>query len=161
MTQSFQVSGTSTLNWVTFKQKFIAYSSGVWEFQNEALVNAAFGEDLFVFQSRRVASLLVQKSRECSRSSFIKRVILAWSQWFTPVIPPTQEVEIRSIQDQSQSRQIVCKTLLENPSPEKKKNNNNKVGGMAQSEASEFKSQYCKNNNNNNNSIHKSSILMT
>jgi hypothetical protein len=43
--------------------------------------------------------------------------MLAGHLWLVPVILATQEAETRRTADQSQSRQIVCKTLiLKNPS---------------------------------------------
>jgi hypothetical protein len=56
-----------------------------------------------------------------------------------PVIPATQEAEIRRILVQSQPWLIVRETLL------KKKNISQKrAGGVAHGEGPEFKYQYCK-----------------
>jgi hypothetical protein len=58
-------------------------------------------------------------------------------QWLRPVIPATQEAEIRKIVVQSQPGQIVHKTLSQKtPSPKR-------TGGVAQGIGPEFKSQYC------------------
>jgi hypothetical protein len=40
-----------------------------------------------------------------------KAIVAAGHWWLMPVIPVTQEAEIRRIAVQSQSGQIVCKTL--------------------------------------------------
>jgi hypothetical protein len=45
----------------------------------------------------------------------------AGHQWLTPVIPITQETEIRKIAVQSQPRKIVHKTLSKKNSSQKKK----------------------------------------
>jgi hypothetical protein len=58
--------------------------------------------------------------------------------WLSPVIPATQEAEIRRIAVQSQPRQIVCETLSR-----KKKNHKKRVGGVAQGVGPEFNSQNC------------------
>jgi hypothetical protein len=63
---------------------------------------------------------------------------LAGHQWLTPVIPTTQEAEIRRIAVQRQPRQIVHETLFQQTL------HKNKVGGVAQGEGPEFKSQYHK-----------------
>jgi hypothetical protein len=62
-------------------------------------------------------------------------------RWLTPVILATQEAEISRIVVQSQSRQIVCKTL----SQKKKKKSQKRAGGVAQGVGPEFKPQYCQN----------------
>jgi hypothetical protein len=55
-----------------------------------------------------------------------------------PVIPATQEAEIRTVMVRTQPWQIVCETLSrKNPSQKK-------AGGVAQGEGPEFKSQYQK-----------------
>jgi hypothetical protein len=59
-------------------------------------------------------------------------------QWLTPVIPATQEAEIRRIAIGSQPGQIVLETLSQkNPSQKR-------AGGVAQGEGPEFKPQYRK-----------------
>jgi hypothetical protein len=58
-----------------------------------------------------------------------------------PVIPATQEAEIRTVMVRTQPWQIVCETLSrKNPSQKK-------AGGVAQGEGPEFKSQYQKKKN--------------
>jgi hypothetical protein len=60
----------------------------------------------------------------------------AGDQWLTPIIPATQEAEIRRIKVGSQPGQIVHETLArKNPSQKKR------TGGMAQGVDPEFKSQ--------------------
>jgi hypothetical protein len=59
-------------------------------------------------------------------------------QRLTPVIPATQEAEIRRIVVQSQPRQIVLETLSQKNPPQKR------TGGVAQGEGPEFKPQYQK-----------------
>jgi hypothetical protein len=53
-----------------------------------------------------------------------------------PVIPATQEVEVKRITVQSQPRQIVHETLSQ------KILHKNRAGGVAQGEGPEFKPQY-------------------
>jgi hypothetical protein len=55
-----------------------------------------------------------------------------------PVIPATQEAEIRKIVVQSQPGQIVQETLIQKTLHKKR------AGGVTQGVGSEFKSQYCK-----------------
>jgi hypothetical protein len=55
--------------------------------------------------------------------------------WLTPVIPATQEAEIRRIKVQGQPRQIVGKTLSGRTHHIKKKKKKKKAGGVAQGEA--------------------------
>jgi hypothetical protein len=55
-------------------------------------------------------------------------------QWLTPVIPATQEAEIRRIEIQSQPRQIVPETLSQNTHHKKKKKKKKGFGGVAQGE---------------------------
>jgi hypothetical protein len=55
--------------------------------------------------------------------------------WLTPIIPATQETEIRRIEVGSQLRQIVHDPILKNPSQKR-------AGGVTQGEGPEFKSQY-------------------
>jgi hypothetical protein len=58
--------------------------------------------------------------------------------WLMPVIPATQEAEIRRIVVLSQLRQIVCEILSQ-------KNPSQKWSGLVvQGLATEFKLQYCK-----------------
>jgi hypothetical protein len=59
-----------------------------------------------------------------------------------PVIPATQEAEIKRIKVQSQPRQIVCEILS------RKTLHKNRAGGVAQGESPEFKPQYCKKKRN-------------
>jgi hypothetical protein len=67
-----------------------------------------------------------------------------------PIIPATQEAEVRRIEAWSQLGQVVCKTLSQtktktNPSQKKKKkktqktHHKNRAGGVAQGEGPEFK----------------------
>jgi hypothetical protein len=78
------------------------------------------------------------------------KIIVAWNkvlekvqgyagcQWLTPVIPATQEADIRRIIVQSQPGQIVHETLSQQiPSPKR-------AGGVAQVEGPEFKPQHRK-----------------
>jgi hypothetical protein len=67
-----------------------------------------------------------------------KHQILVGRWWLTPVILATQEAEIRRTVVQSQSRQIVLKTLSQ------KTLHKNRAGGMTQGEGPEFKPQYRK-----------------
>jgi hypothetical protein len=60
-----------------------------------------------------------------------------WSQWLMPVIPATQEAEIRRIMVRGQPEQIVHQTLS------RKTLHKNRAGGVAQGEGPEFKLQYC------------------
>jgi hypothetical protein len=60
-------------------------------------------------------------------------------RWFTPIIPATQEAEIRRILVRSQPGQIVPRDPI-SKIPITKKG----LGGMAQGVGPEFKSQYCK-----------------
>jgi hypothetical protein len=62
----------------------------------------------------------------------------AGCRWLTPVIPATQEVEIRKIVVQSQPEQIVHETLSQ------KIRHKNRAGRVAQGEGLEFKPQYHK-----------------
>jgi hypothetical protein len=50
----------------------------------------------------------------------IQKSCWVWCQWLTPLIWATQETEIRRIVVQSQSRQIVCKTLSQKHPTQKK-----------------------------------------
>jgi hypothetical protein len=59
--------------------------------------------------------------------------------WLTPVIPATQEAEIRSIAVGSQPRQIVHETISKKPTTKYW------AGGVAQGEGPKFKPQYNKN----------------
>jgi hypothetical protein len=59
-------------------------------------------------------------------------------QWLTPVTLATQEAEIRRIVGQTQSGQIVRKTLSQNKPLQKR------AGEVAQGEGPEFKPQYQK-----------------
>jgi hypothetical protein len=61
---------------------------------------------------------------------YLKIILRARHWWVTPVIPATQEAEIRRIAVQSQPRQIV------RPSSQKR------GGGVAQGVGPEFKPQY-------------------
>jgi hypothetical protein len=62
--------------------------------------------------------------------------MVAWHWWLTPVIPPTQEAEIRRIVVRSQPGQIVLETLSgKNPSQKR-------ADGVAQGGGPEFKPQY-------------------
>jgi hypothetical protein len=65
-------------------------------------------------------------------------VIIAGHQWLMPVIPATQEAEIRRTVVQSQPGQIVHKTLPQKYLSQKG------TGGLAQGVDPEFKPQYCK-----------------
>jgi hypothetical protein len=65
-------------------------------------------------------------------------VLRAGCRWLTPVIPATQEAEIRRIKVRSQPRQIVSQD------PISKTLHKNKAGGVAQGEGPEFKPQYHK-----------------
>jgi hypothetical protein len=63
-------------------------------------------------------------------------------RWLLPVIPATQEAEIKRIMVQSQPRQIVQETLSrKNPSQKS-------AGGVAQAVGPEFKPQYHKKKKN-------------
>jgi hypothetical protein len=57
-------------------------------------------------------------------------------RWLTPVIIPTQEVEIRRITVQSQPRKNSVRPYL------KKQPSQRRAGGMAQDVGPEFKPQY-------------------
>jgi hypothetical protein len=50
-----------------------------------------------------------------SDRSWDRKYVLPGRQWLTPVIPDTQEAEIRRIAVQSQASRIVHKTLSQNP----------------------------------------------
>jgi hypothetical protein len=66
------------------------------------------------------------------------------SQWLTPVIPATQEAEIRRIKVRSQPGQIVPQS----PISKKKKKSQKKAGGVAQGVGLEFKPQHYKKKRN-------------
>jgi hypothetical protein len=70
--------------------------------------------------------------------SYVKRDLWATCWWLTPVIPATQEAQIRRIVFQSQPGQIVHETLSW------KLHHKNTAGGVAQGVGPEFKPQYCK-----------------
>jgi hypothetical protein len=63
--------------------------------------------------------------------------LLAGHRWLTPVILATQEAEIRRIKVWSQPKQIVHKTISNNPSQRK-------AGKVAEGVGPEFEPQYCK-----------------
>jgi hypothetical protein len=60
------------------------------------------------------------------------------SHWLTPVIPATQEAEIKRISVRSQPRQTVHETLSQ------KNHHKKRAGGVAQGVGPEFKPQYHK-----------------
>jgi hypothetical protein len=67
-----------------------------------------------------------------------KEVTEAGIWWLTPVIPATQETEIRRIEVQSQPRQIIQETLSQ------KYPTQDRAGRMGQGVGPEFKPQYHK-----------------
>jgi hypothetical protein len=65
----------------------------------------------------------------------------SYSWWLTPVIPATQEAEVRRITVRSQPRANSCETVAQ----KRKKNPSLKrADGVAQGEGPEFKHQYHK-----------------
>jgi hypothetical protein len=67
-----------------------------------------------------------------------KSCVECWVRWLTPVIPVTQEAEIRRLEVQSQPRQIIQESLS------RKNLLQERTGGVAQSAGPEFKPQYSK-----------------
>jgi hypothetical protein len=65
-------------------------------------------------------NLLWTMYKQMSVAAFQQNLIYAERQWLTPVIPATQEAEIRRIAVRSQSRQIACKTLSQKNPTQKK-----------------------------------------
>jgi hypothetical protein len=65
----------------------------------------------------------------------VQEICMCRHWWLTPVIPATQEAEIRRVMVRSQPAQIVHKTLSENNPSQKR------AGGVAQCEGPEFKPQ--------------------
>jgi hypothetical protein len=84
----------------------------------------------------------------CQQAQLFKKVFklklghLSRCQWLTPVIPATQEAEIRKSVVWSQPRQIVCQTLSQKNLSCTKKGRS--AGGVAQGVDPEFKSQVWK-----------------
>jgi hypothetical protein len=76
-------------------------------------------------------------TKKKKKTRLLKEQTLAGHQWFMPVIPATQEVEIRRIVVWSQPGQIICEPLSQiNPSQ-------TKAGGVAEGVGPEFKPQCC------------------
>jgi hypothetical protein len=63
--------------------------------------------------------------------------VIESSQWLMPIIPATQEAEVRRITVQSQPGQIIRETLSQ-----RKKKHKNRASRVAQGVGPEFKPQY-------------------